>query len=80
MGEGGAALVPMADAEAVYGLIDYASDLNGSPHWLENGKISDINCAFLIDRLERASDWLPRYSCVTLRSDFFEWHPEEVIE
>ena len=61
VGEGGAALVPRGDAEALYALVDYASHHGGSPHWLGNGKISDVSCAFLLDRLERTGDWVPRY-------------------
>ncbi|MEM6941476.1 MAG: DegT/DnrJ/EryC1/StrS family aminotransferase [Pseudomonadota bacterium] len=60
-GEGGAALVPREHAEAIYALVDYASDLGASAHWLGNGKISDFSCAFILDRLEKAEDWVPRY-------------------
>lgn len=60
-GEGGLALVPSNAAKAFYELLNYG-DANDLPEvWLNNGKISDISCAFLIDRLERVDDWLPRY-------------------
>jgi hypothetical protein len=29
--------------------------------WLNNGKISDIACAFQLDRLASYADWAPRY-------------------
>ena len=61
VGEAGLALVPQEAADALYGLLDYCAESHGSPHWLQNGKLSDISCAFLIDRLERAGDWVPRY-------------------
>lgn len=60
-GEGGLALVPAEEAEAFYALLDYGSAPKEPGAWLNNGKISDIACAFLIDRLERVGDWAPRY-------------------
>jgi dTDP-4-amino-4,6-dideoxygalactose transaminase len=60
-GEGGAALVPREHAEALYALVDYAADQGGSPHWLGNGKLSDVSSAFILERLERVGDWAPRY-------------------
>ena len=61
VGEGGFAVVPSDDAGPLYELIDYASDQDGSQHWFGNGKISDVSCAFVIDRLERANTWLSGY-------------------
>jgi hypothetical protein len=61
VGEGGLALVPSADIEDLYGLVDYASENGGSEHWFGNGKISDISCAFHLDRLLRIHQWAPRY-------------------
>ncbi|MGI9394072.1 MAG: DegT/DnrJ/EryC1/StrS family aminotransferase [Boseongicola sp.] len=60
-GEGGLALVPKGDAEDLYSLLDYGAERHGSPYWLQNGKLSDISCAFLLDRVERASEWVPDY-------------------
>ena len=62
MGEGGLALVPKDLEEELYALLNYGEDLADSDrtHWLQNGKISDLNCAFLIDRLEQSSEWCER--------------------
>lgn len=61
VGEGGLALVPADDAEEIYSLLNYGEEHHGSPNWLQNGKLSDLSCAFLIDRLERADEWVPGY-------------------
>lgn len=60
VGEGGLALLPAAEAEAAYELVNYAPDIAAPEHWFENGKLSDIACAYQIDRLERVTDWGPR--------------------
>jgi len=59
MGEGGLALVPRADAEALYELLNYGPEIDATTrtHWFENGKLSDISAAFLIDRLEQLPNW-----------------------
>lgn len=61
MGEGGLALTPSDAAEDLYALLDYGPPPERPADWLNNGKISDISCAFLIDRLEQAGQWVPRY-------------------
>lgn len=61
VGEGGAALVPREHASTIYSLVDYAPNLDGSPHWLGNGKISDLSCAFILERLERSRVWSVGY-------------------
>lgn len=60
-GEGGLAIVPVDAAEALYSLLDYGQTPEDPAAWLNNGKISDIACAFQLDRLERAHDWAPLY-------------------
>lgn len=62
MGEGGVAVVPAEDEEALYGLVNYAAEVSGDDraHWFQNGKISDISCAMILDRLVQAEDWVPR--------------------
>lgn len=60
MGEGGLAIVPRDQAEALYDLISYGLDLEGAAYWVGNGKLSDISAAFLIDRIRRAPDWAVR--------------------
>ncbi len=61
MGEGGLALTPTDAAEELYGLLNYGPVPHDAASWLNNGKLSDIACAFLIDRLEKAPDWEPLY-------------------
>lgn len=58
-GEGGLALVPEDEAEAVYQLVNYAPDIETPEHWLQNGKLSDISAAYLLDRLDRFPEWGP---------------------
>ncbi len=60
-GEGGLALTPADAAEELYGLLDYGEAPSDPAIWLNNGRISDIACAFQLDRLERRSDWAPLY-------------------
>lgn len=59
MGEGGLALVPRSEAEALYELVNYGAEIATShrTHWYGNGKLSDISAAFVLDRLEQLPDW-----------------------
>jgi len=66
-GEGGLALTPADAAEDLYALLNYGPVPEDPAAWLNNGKISDIACAFLIDRLERVDDWAPRYRAQAAR-------------
>ncbi len=61
MGEGGLAITPADSAEEFYSLLNYGPAPQDPGCWLNNGKISDIACAFLIDRLETVSQWEPQY-------------------
>ncbi len=61
VGEGGLAIVPRERAESLYTLFDYGDLPNPPSAWLNNAKISDISCAFLLDRLETAESWHPNY-------------------
>ena len=61
LGEGGLVLTPKWAAQELYSLIDYGSTPDQPESWLANGKLSDISCAFLLDRLEQSASWLPRY-------------------
>ena len=68
VGEGGLAVLPSAHAEEFFELIDYrtlAPPRAGC--WLANGKLSDPACAFLLDRLERSPEWVPRYEMQAVR-------------
>ena len=61
MGEGGLALTPSDASEELYSLLNYGPVPENPKAWLNNGKISDISCAFLIDRLEKKLEWQPMY-------------------
>ena len=61
VGEGGLAITPTDRAEDFYALINYGATPDNPADWFNNGKISDIACAFLIDRLERLDQWGPSY-------------------
>ncbi|MEH6475015.1 MAG: DegT/DnrJ/EryC1/StrS family aminotransferase [Sneathiella sp.] len=67
-GEGGMILTPKSEAESVYNLLNYVplSD-EEKKKWINNGKVSDIACAFQIDRLEQIDDWMPKYQEQTER-------------
>lgn len=60
-GEGGLAITPAADAAPLYALLNYGPAPSHAADWLNNGKISDISCAFLIDRLASVYVWRPLY-------------------
>ena len=68
MGEGGLAIVPSEDREALAALFGYG-DLGGvhASHWVNNGKLSELSCAYHLARLETAPEWLPRYSMQAIR-------------
>lgn len=58
MGEGGLILVPKEAGDALETLMTYGNQPPDPPEaWLNNGKISDISCAFLLDRLQDAPNW-----------------------
>jgi dTDP-4-amino-4,6-dideoxygalactose transaminase len=62
MGEGGLAIVPKVQSDAFLSLISYGDAPDDPSQWLNNGKISDISCAYLLDRLRDAPVWFPAYS------------------
>jgi len=62
VGEGGLILSPRNEADAIYQLLNYGENDEATQHqWLNNGKLSDIACAFHLDRLARFHHWAPRY-------------------
>jgi len=61
MGEGGLALTPSEASGELYSLLNYGPVPRDAASWLNNGKLSDIACAFLIERLEKAPEWEPLY-------------------
>lgn len=62
VGEGGLILSPRNEADAIYQLLNYGDHDEASHHqWLNNGKLSDIACAFHLDRLAHFHQWAPRY-------------------
>lgn len=62
VGEGGCVVVAREDAALVQSMLSFGV---GGPDTLRpysgNGKISDIACALILERLERLPDWAPRY-------------------
>lgn len=61
LGEGGLMITPAEDAGPLYALLNYGPTPANPAHWLNNGKLSDVSCAFLIDRLEQADKWRPLF-------------------
>lgn len=61
LGEGGMVLSPASVAEFLRLLINYDRMPEAPEYWLNNGKISDISCAFLIARLANVATWKPGY-------------------
>jgi len=62
IGEGGLVLSPQKEAEEIYTLLNYGDlDERNRSTWLNNGKLSDISCAFHLERLSRYPQWAPRY-------------------
>ena len=60
-GEGGLVLSPAAATEFLQLVINYDRVPDAPEYWLNNGKISDIACAFLIARLRHIVDWEAGY-------------------
>ncbi len=60
-GEGGLVLSPTAAQEFLRLLINYDRIPDAPAYWLNNGKISDVACAFLIARLRTAGTWEQGY-------------------
>jgi dTDP-4-amino-4,6-dideoxygalactose transaminase len=67
LGEGGLALTPAEEATPLYALLNYGPAPDTPSLWLNNGKISDVACAFLIDRLEQAEHWRPLFHAQAAR-------------
>lgn len=61
VGEGGLALVPVDEYEYLRSLLVYGPAPFPAACWQNNGKLSDISCAFHLDRLARFHDWAPLY-------------------
>lgn len=61
IGEGGMALSPDSTAASLRLLINYDKVPADASYWLNNGKISDISCAFLIARLRMTEHWEAGY-------------------
>jgi dTDP-4-amino-4,6-dideoxygalactose transaminase len=61
-GEGGLILSPRDEMDDIYNLLNYGPiKAAHKKHWINNGKVSDIACAFQIDRLDRVNEWKPLY-------------------
>lgn len=61
VGEGGLAIIPTDSEEPLYSLLNYGNVPEPPDSWLNNGKISDIACAYILDRLQRVPDWTGGY-------------------
>ena len=59
LGEGGLAILPKSQTSRLVDLISYGLDFADSAYWVGNCKISDVACAFLIDRIESVETWGP---------------------
>lgn len=59
MGEGGMALIPAECAAEFQRIIGYGDTPATAENWLNNAKLSDISCAFHLDRLDQLPQWLP---------------------
>jgi dTDP-4-amino-4,6-dideoxygalactose transaminase len=60
-GEGGLVILPAEESELAAELLNYKTLRTAPTTWLNNGKISDLSCAYLLDRLERYPEWGPLY-------------------
>ncbi len=67
-GEGGLAIVPAADAETMRALTTYRplGEIDGA-RWLNNGKLSEVACAYHLDLLERSPEWSALYEMQATR-------------
>ena len=60
-GEGGLVLSPATAKDFLRLLINYDRIPDAPAYWLNNGKISDVACAFLIARLRTSGTWEQSY-------------------
>lgn len=67
-GEGGLLTVPAEEVELVLALLGYTPlQQDFAQHWVGNGKISEVSCAALLQRLEAAPEWVPLYEMQGVR-------------
>ena len=67
-GEGGLIVVPDEDYELVLSLLEYTPiPEQHLPHWVTNGKVSDLACAAHLARLEAEPEWRPLYTMQATR-------------
>ncbi|MDD9967729.1 MAG: DegT/DnrJ/EryC1/StrS family aminotransferase [Myxococcales bacterium] len=68
MGEGGLILAPRDDAKLLLALMDYSPlEPELRRYWVGNGKLSELACAALLQRLEAAPEWTPLYEMQSFR-------------
>lgn len=61
-GEGGLAVVPAEEADKLLALMEYSPvEAEDLPYWVGNGKLSELSCAVLLQRLESSPEWAPFY-------------------
>lgn len=63
-GEGGLALIPKKYYDQAIGFIEYGDNQFKIPKnlWINNGKLSEISCAFILSRLNHYHKWIKEYS------------------
>ena len=67
-GEGGLVIVPRTEAEEVLSLMEYTPlDTAHAPYWVGNGKISEMACSALLQRLETYPQWAHKYEMQSVR-------------
>jgi dTDP-4-amino-4,6-dideoxygalactose transaminase len=55
-------MAPAAELDSISQLLQYTEiDSATKPYWVTNGKISEVSCAHLLDRLETVEEWGARY-------------------
>ncbi len=60
-GEGGCLIAPQNVVDEARKIINFAVGSDRGAEWGFNGKISELACAAIIDRLERRAEWLTLY-------------------
>jgi dTDP-4-amino-4,6-dideoxygalactose transaminase len=67
-GEGGLAVVPEDEAEAVLRLLEYTQlEAAEAPYWVNNGKLSELAASGQLMRLETQPEWAPLYQMQAIR-------------
>lgn len=69
-GEGGLALVPKKEFNLALSFIEYGPNQSEKKQlWINNGKLSETSCAYIIDRLNDFDNWYEKYKMQAVRID-----------